>query len=1253
MLKLFKSVWLGVTLILLASGMLLLSDLDRRQKSQGTTAKKTLPHLAVMQWASTDLLDHTVQGIVEGLRQQGFEHGRNVDIRFFNAAGDNATGNVLARDLAGGAYDLVLTASTLAMQAVAKANSAGRVIHVFGAVTDPYGAGVGITGSRPDQHPLHLVGAGTFQPVARAIRIARQMNPKLCKIGVVWNPGESNSEACVGKARLTCQELGIELIEANAGSTSEVPEAIRSILSRGAEVVWVGGDTVAISALSAILSAARASKIPVFSNDPSDAAKGVLFGLGASYRTVGLAVGEMGGKILRGVSPRSFGVENLVPEVLAVNDAHLAEFTGWSIPAEIRAQARSLVAVKPPVTAPLRPAQQARTYKVGILYFGPHPIFETTIDGILATLRDAGIVEGRNLVVQRVHPNNDMSMLPQVARQLASQDLDLIIPLSTPCLGASLVVARNARVVFGAVSSPIEAGAGKSFSDHLTNVTGAVWTAPSPGLFRWLKELYPACKTVGVVYNPSDANSMREKESARAYLAGQGMRLVERTISNSSEISQAIQSILVSGVDAVFGMADNTVVSAFSALDQACRKERIPLLADDNSEMGSGALYSCGASAKGEGRHTGQIAARVLLGEDPATIPFQPSTEMETAVDLAVAAHLGVALPSALLKEASVYHHVSARLGRPFRIAMVNLVQNSLLESAERGVLRGLREAGFKEKEDFTVSYYNAQGEMAQLPALLDAARTGAPDLIMTVTTPALMAAARRITDIPVVFTVASDPAVLGLFTPESRPAQITGVHDDPPVKRLLEMARKHDPALAAVGIVYDPAQPNSLISVEKLRKACKESGVALCESTASTVSELSAATQAVIQRRAGAIMLLADNLVITGFPAIYNAAKNAGIPIYVTSPELVRQGAFGAIGDNYEAWGAQSGHLAAKVLAGVSPRELPVEATRVQEVIEPGISASGKPVAWSGGRTRPWEIRIVLYNDAQFSEDTRRGIMDGFKKEGLKEGIDFTVRCLNAQGDMTTLTSIMVAIRSEKPDLIMPISTPALQAVLRQADHLSVVFGCVGDGIRAGAGTSETNHLPNVTGITTRSSFAGMARLIRESVPGVKAVGTLFSPAEINSELYREWFAEALEKEGLKLVSVPVTTSAEVTEAVTELLRRDIQIVGQLSDNTTRPAFAQIIKRAHDANRPFFCFDSTAMRDGATVALARDFYDAGIETAAVAVRVLRGASPREIPFANTRTEILMINPDLIRNYGMVMSPEWLKKAQITTGGKP
>ncbi len=1271
MFRVIRTIWLGLALIALAAALLLASDLDRRQQA----AKPPMPQLAVLQWASTPLLDNTVAGILEGLRQQGFEAGRTAAIQQFNAGGDNATGNALARDLTGGRYTMVLTASTLALQAVAQANRTQRVLHVFGGVTDPYGAGVGISGARPDQHPAYLVGVGTFQPVERAFRLARQMNPRLRRVGVVWNPGESNSEACLAKARAICRELGIELVEAQAGNSSEVPEAVRSVLARDVQAIWIGGDTVAIAALAGIVSATRAAGLPVFTNDPSDTAHGALFGVGASYRQVGIAVGEMGGRILKGADPRDFGVENLVPEVLAISDTLAAAWSpAWSVPDGLRAAARVQVGAAPvtpagsanadaagpaptPATdAPRSPAPGGRVCRVGVLAFGASAVFDTALVGLRAALAEAGWVEGRNLELQSLHANGDMGLLPQVARRLAGSDVDAIVPMSTPCLQAIVAASRRAPVVFGVVSAPLEAGAGRTFVDHLPDVTGAVWTDPEPLLFSRFRVLCPGVRSLGVLYNPSEANSRRMLELLRPLVATHGWRLVERAITTTSEIPAAMQSLLAAPVDAVLGMGDNTVADGFAGVVLACRKARVPLLASDNSLMGTGALFSCGASPLLEGRRTGRLLARVLGGEAPAGMAFEPSQEVETTVDLAAAAALRLRVPVEILAACDVFHHPSAARGRPLRIGLVNLVRNPVLDAAENGLVRGLHAAGFREGVDYTLRRYDAQGEIAQLPAMVQAALTDDPDLIVTLTTPALIAAIHAGRNVPVVFAVASDPAALGLFTAASRPAWVTGVHDDPPVDRLLDMARRHDPGLSAVGTVYDPAQPNAVLSVEKLRQACRQRGVTLYEATAATVSELPAAVQVLIQRRAGALVLSADNLVCTGFPALQGPAAKAGIPIYATDTDLVRQGASGAVGDDFAAWGAQAARLAARVLVGVPPAALPIEKTRVQAVLEAdaaatppdrsgGAPATAGPPLGAAAPARPWQVRVIQYNEAQFAAESVRGILAGLAQQGLEQDRNLSLRVLNAQGDMTTLTSIMTAVRAQSPDLVMTVSTPTLQAALRQLGSQRIVFSTVGDAVVAGAGQSETVHLPHVTGITTRSPFEKMARLIRRMMPGVRAVGTLYCPAEINSEVYRTWWAEALQREGLKLVAVPLSTSAEISEAAAALVQADIQLVAQLSDNLSRPGFSQIARRASEAGMPFFCFDSSALREGATLALARDYYHTGVEAAAVAVRVLGGASPATIPFANTQTEILAVDPERMARYGLVLPPDMAPSA--------
>ncbi|MEL7587071.1 MAG: ABC transporter substrate-binding protein [Prolixibacteraceae bacterium] len=290
------------------------------------------------------------------------------------------------------------------------------------------------------------------------------------------------------------------------------------------------------------------------------------------------------------------------------------------------------------------------------------------------------------------------------------------------------------------------------------------------------------------------------------------------------------------------------------------------------------------------------------------------------------------------LLQAGLFLNLSVRIGRPAEIILINLVDNPVLEQAIAGVEAGLTGCGLTTGKDYRIKRYSAQGEVAQLPQITDAALRENPDAIVTVTTPVFITAARKIRDIPLIFTVASNPARLGIYT-NKRPANICGVYDNPPVDKLLRMASRFNSKLKNAGIIYDAAQINSLISVEKLRLAGEQQDIQILEATASVVSDLGLAARSLIQRGAQVIIISADNMAYTGFPAIKKVADAAGIPIYTTELELVEQGASAGIGNNIHDWGKQSGELLAKVLAGVPPSLLPVMETDKQQVIDPAPS--------------------------------------------------------------------------------------------------------------------------------------------------------------------------------------------------------------------------------------------------------------------------------------------------------------------------
>lgn len=334
---------LPVALIALASGILLVTDTSVQRSGTGTTQQR-MPRVAILQHASQFALEEGVGGMIKGLAEQGYVDGRTVSIERFNAQGDMPTSNDIARRVTDGSFDLVLTSSTTSMQAVANANRQGKVKHIFGITADPAGAGIGVSRTDPLDHPPWMAGLGSFAPVEKVLLLAREMNPQLKRIGLVWHTAESNSQSYTLATREACRKLGLELLEANAENSSGVGEAARSLVARGIDALLVTGDVVVLTAIDSVVAAGKRGGIPVISVVPPNVRAGALFDLGGDFVAIGREVGLLAGEVLKGRSPATIPVVNRVPEQLLLNLVTLeANKAHWSLPQGLRERASVII----------------------------------------------------------------------------------------------------------------------------------------------------------------------------------------------------------------------------------------------------------------------------------------------------------------------------------------------------------------------------------------------------------------------------------------------------------------------------------------------------------------------------------------------------------------------------------------------------------------------------------------------------------------------------------------------------------------------------------------------------------------------------------------------------------------------------------------------------------------------------------------------------------------------------------------------
>jgi ABC-type uncharacterized transport system substrate-binding protein len=205
-----------------------------------------------------------------------------------------------------------------------------------------------------------------------------------------------------------------------------------------------------------------------------------------------------------------------------------------------------------------------------------------------------------------------------------------------------------------------------------------------------------------------------------------------------------------------------------------------------------------------------------------------------------------------------------------------------------------------------------------------------------------------------------------------------------------------------------------------------------------------------------------------------------------------------------------------------------------------------------------------------------------------------------------------------------------------------------------AGAGKTDPDHLPNLTGVYTQGPYREMAELLRTHFPQIKRVGTLFCPAEVNSVANKDMFVREATRCGLTVETVPANSPSELPDAAMALCSRQLDAVVQVVDNLTVAGFPAITRAAAQARLPVFACQGAAARQGAAVVLARDYIYAGRETALKVARVMRGESPARIPFSPPSTTQKLVNLRQAQESGLSIPEALVREAkQVTSPSQP
>jgi ABC-type uncharacterized transport system substrate-binding protein len=289
--------------------------------------------------------------------------------------------------------------------------------------------------------------------------------------------------------------------------------------------------------------------------------------------------------------------------------------------------------------------------------------------------------------------------------------------------------------------------------------------------------------------------------------------------------------------------------------------------------------------------------------------------------------------------------------------------------------------------------------------------------------------------------------------------------------------------------------------------------------------------------------------------------------------------------------------------------------------------------------------IGLVYFAPEEGADVCMKGLFDGLKEQGFEEGKNLEVRRAHAQAEISNIPLLIQNYDGSDVDAIVAMTTPVLAAASSMARRKPVVFNYVYDPIAAGAGTSRTDHKPNVTGVGSFPPVADTVDTIQRLVPGVKAVGTLYNSSEANSVKVMSVARPLFEQKNIKLEEVAVTGTSELFQAAQVLTQRNIQALWVTGDNTALQGFDAIAKAAKDARLPLIINDPEFVNRGALVAVGIGWYETGKAASKILARVLRGSNPKDMPFEEVAVKKLVLNQNVATALGITFPPDMQQAA--------
>ena len=294
-------------------------------------------------------------------------------------------------------------------------------------------------------------------------------------------------------------------------------------------------------------------------------------------------------------------------------------------------------------------AQPADKPVIGILQYVQHAALDAAREGFLAGLKEEGFVDGENVTIQYENGQAAQDINDSIADRFVADGVDLLLGIATPSVMALAAKTDTIPILGTAVTDYVAARLVESNEAPGFNVSGTTDMNPIAEQIAMAKRLVPEAKTLGILFTSSEVNSQTQAKIAKAEAEALGLKVVEVTVNNSSDVQQAAISILEQ-VDVLYLPTDNVIAAAIALVSEQALERKIPLAVGEGGLVLGGGTFTLGINYFNLGVQTGKMAAAILRGEAKVSeMPIQRQTDFEYVINKTFADAIGLEIPEDLL----------------------------------------------------------------------------------------------------------------------------------------------------------------------------------------------------------------------------------------------------------------------------------------------------------------------------------------------------------------------------------------------------------------------------------------------------------------------------------------------------------------------------------------------------------------------------------------------------------------------------